>query len=77
MNDQTERQAEDSVRNLLAAAGLPVTENEIATLARSYPALRTALNELHNIAAGRYAKPALRFAAEPPTVPWWTSACQL
>ncbi|HEX4248107.1 MAG TPA: hypothetical protein VH008_09570 [Pseudonocardia sp.] len=58
------------VRMLLAAAGLPASDAEVAALAAHYPALREATDALYAPAAVRYADPALRFRADAQIVDW-------
>jgi hypothetical protein len=64
---------ETTVRVLLAAAGLPATDAEIARYAAALPALRAGLALLH-AAADREVEPAVRFRAEPDGVEPWFSA---
>ncbi|GAA4548137.1 hypothetical protein [Amycolatopsis samaneae] len=47
------------IRVLLAAAALPATEAEIATLAARYPAFRAAVDALHEVPAARDLPPVL------------------
>ncbi|HEX4360773.1 MAG TPA: hypothetical protein VH141_24785 [Pseudonocardia sp.] len=58
------------VRLLLAAAGLPASDDEVAALAAHYPALREATDALYAPPEVRYADPALRFRAEAEIVDW-------
>ena len=51
---------EATVRALLDAAGLPVSDEEFASLAESYPTLRAAADRLY-IEEVRYEEPALIF----------------
>ncbi|MFD9904390.1 hypothetical protein [Streptomyces sp. NPDC059063] len=48
-----------TVRGLLAAAGLPAGEREIAGLAAAYTARRTAVDGLFAVTAARHARPVL------------------
>lgn len=58
------------LRILLAAAGLPASDGEIATLAAQYPAMRSAVDALYDPPAVRYADPALRFRADASITDW-------
>jgi hypothetical protein len=58
------------VRMLLAAAGLPASDAEVAALAEHYPALRQATDALYTPPEVRYADPALRFRADAQIVDW-------
>ncbi|TDD96822.1 hypothetical protein [Actinomadura rubrisoli] len=53
------RDAAVRVRSLLAAAGLPADEREIAGLVASYVTLRPAIDGLFDVPAARYARPVL------------------
>ncbi|WP_431047273.1 hypothetical protein ACQUSR_33965 [Streptomyces sp. P1-3] len=48
------------VRSLLAAAGLPAGEREIAGFAAAYAAQRPAVDGLFDVPTARYARPVLR-----------------
>jgi hypothetical protein len=50
-------------RAMLAASGLSPAPDEAATMCAVYPAFRTAIDALYDVAAARYADPALRFRA--------------
>jgi hypothetical protein len=50
-------------RALLAASGLLPGQEEAATMCTVYPAFRAAIDALYDVAAARYADPALRFRA--------------
>ena len=56
----TEAESEAIVRALLAAAGLRLTEQQIAACIRVYPAMRAGADSLF-IAEARYESPALVF----------------
>ncbi|WP_433654243.1 hypothetical protein ACQPW1_26490 [Nocardia sp. CA-128927] len=60
----------ETIRTLLAAAGLPASEAEIAGLARTYPAYRAAIDALYAVPAAQYADPATRFHAQARIVEW-------
>jgi hypothetical protein len=61
----------DRVRGMLAAAGMPASEEEIAGLAAVYPHLRAAVDALYADPALRYVQPALHVQAEVRLVPWY------
>jgi hypothetical protein len=48
---------------LLAASGLSPAPDEAAMMCAAYPAFRSAIDALYDVAAARYADPALRFRA--------------
>ena len=54
---------EAEVRAMLASSGLVPSPEEIAVICAGYPAFRTAIDALYEVAAARYADPALRFRA--------------
>jgi hypothetical protein len=54
---------EAAVRAMLAASGLSPSPDEVATISTGYPAFRAAVDALYEVAAARYADPALRFLA--------------
>jgi hypothetical protein len=56
-----------TVRSLLGAAGLTVSDEEFELFVRTYPALRTAADAMY-LPEVRYAEPALNFDAR------WESA---
>jgi hypothetical protein len=58
-NDDSKSEA----RIMLAASGLPPGPEEAATMCAVYPAFRAAIDALYDVAAARYADPALRFRA--------------
>ncbi|MFG1797546.1 hypothetical protein [Nocardia sp. NPDC049149] len=71
------RGAEDPVRTLLAAAGLPADAAEIRGQAAKYHDFRAAVDALYAIPAVRYADPALRFDVRPTREGWgdsWATA---
>lgn len=49
------------VRTMLATAGLPASDEEIAAYAMAYPAHRAGVEALYAVPAARYVDPALRF----------------
>jgi hypothetical protein len=55
---------------LLAAAGLPASEEEVQALAAQYPAIRAGADALYAPPAGRYVDPALRFHADATITDW-------
>lgn len=65
MTDYRER-----VRGMLAAAGMPASEEEIEGLAAAYPRLRAAIDALYADPELRYASPALHVHAEARIVDW-------
>lgn len=62
-----------AVRGMLAEAGLPPSEPEIAALCGGYPGLRARVDALYAVAEARYADPALRFRAADTTRADWAS----
>ncbi|MGH3249762.1 MAG: hypothetical protein ACRDOI_26665 [Trebonia sp.] len=50
-------------RAMLAASGLSPAPDEAAAMGAAYPAFRAAIDALYDVAAARYADPALRFRA--------------
>ncbi|WP_326568888.1 hypothetical protein VSH64_45280 [Amycolatopsis rhabdoformis] len=56
---------EQRVRGLLAAAGMPASEAEVAACVASVPVVRGMAALLHAAEGLRYLDPALRFRAEP------------
>ncbi|MDT3441435.1 MULTISPECIES: hypothetical protein [unclassified Pseudofrankia] len=54
-----------TVRTLLAIAGLKPSEEEIASLVASYPAVRASIDALYEVADVRYEEPGLIFPAVP------------
>lgn len=54
--------AERTVRALLLAAGLTVSDNEFAELVDAYPAHRAALDALYTIPAAKEEEPQLIFS---------------
>ena len=52
-----------AARIMLAASGLRPGQEEAATMSAVYPAFRAAIDALYDVAAARYADPALRFRA--------------
>jgi hypothetical protein len=62
---------EARVRALLAEAGIPASDAEIAVCVAAYPEVRGMAKALHAPPGTRYADPALRFRAEAgPDVRW-------
>jgi hypothetical protein len=59
-----------TVRMLLAEAGLPASEAEIAALVAAYPEFRAGVESLYAVEDARYASPALHFDAEPTFADW-------
>jgi len=59
---------EGTVRALFEAAGIPVTETELAKFVEMYPALRAGADRLWND-EWRYEEPALLFTPIPPAGP--------
>lgn len=59
-----------TVRGLLAAAGLPASDDEVHWLAVAYPGLRALVDGLFTVDAARYAAPALRFEARSESEEW-------
>jgi hypothetical protein len=55
--------AEQTVRGLIAAAGLRPDTEELDELVRVYPTFRAALDRLYDVPDARYAPPALVFGA--------------
>lgn len=65
MND-----AETVVRTMLGEAGLPASEEEIATLVKAYPRFKAGIEALYAVADARYEAPALTFKANPTFADW-------
>lgn len=63
-------QHETAVRELLAAARIPVGETEIAAAAGALPGVQAGVEALYAIPEARYVDPALRFRAETADVDW-------
>jgi hypothetical protein len=62
---------ETAVREMLTAAGLSPSQDEIAATCAVYPAFRASVDALYDVAEARYADPALRFrAADTVRVDW-------
>ena len=61
---------ENTVRTLIAAAGLSPSEEEIATLVAGYPQHKAGIESLYAIPEARYAAPALVFSATPIFADW-------
>jgi hypothetical protein len=62
---------ETAVREMLTAAGLSPSQDEIAAACAAYPAFRATVNALYDVKEARYADPALRFrAADTARVDW-------
>jgi hypothetical protein len=63
---------ETTVRSMLAAAGLPASDAEVAALTAAYPIQRAGVDELYTAPEVRYLDPALRFRADAvaPGVDW-------
>jgi hypothetical protein len=61
---------EDTVRTLVAEAGLNPSDEEISTLVAGYPALKSGVESLYAVAEARYAAPALVFSATPVFAEW-------
>ena len=57
---------ETTVRGLLAASGLSLTENQVEKFVRVYPTLRAAADQLWDIPEFRYEQPAVIYQAELP-----------
>ena len=51
------------VPQLLAAAGISPSVEEVATLVESYPMLRASLDRIHGVEAARYEEPGVIFSA--------------
>ncbi|WP_069166379.1 hypothetical protein [Nocardia altamirensis] len=66
--------AEDAVRIMLGAAGLPADAAEICGQAAKYRDFRAAIDALYAVPAVRYADPALRFDAHPGREQWGDSS---
>ncbi|MET9018385.1 hypothetical protein ABZV93_00230 [Actinopolymorpha sp. NPDC004070] len=58
------------VKVMLAAAGLPASEEEIAILAGEYAGQRASTDALYDVAEARYVDPALRFRADTRVADW-------
>jgi hypothetical protein len=58
------------VRALLERAGFQPPEDDVATLAASYPIVRGMADFLYTVDAARYELPAQRFEPEPRVVDW-------
>lgn len=52
-----------AVPQLLAAAGISPSVEEVASLVESYPTLRAGLDRLHAVTAARYEEPGVIFTA--------------
>lgn len=62
---------EAAVREMLTAAGLSPSQDEIAAACAAYPEFRGSVDALYDVAEARYADPALRFrAADTARVDW-------
>jgi hypothetical protein len=61
---------EATVRTLLAAAGIPASEEEILTFAEDYPRLRGMAELLHAVPEARYEAPGLLFDPTPTFAEW-------
>lgn len=61
----------ERVRAMLAAAGLPASEEELTGLAAAYPVLRSAVDALYADPALRYVSPGLHVHAEARIVDWY------
>lgn len=70
MEDAFPADCEAEVRAVLAVSGLRPEPDEVAMICAGYPAFRTAVDALYDVAAARYAEPALRFMAEGPQADW-------
>lgn len=58
------------VRNLLATAGVPATEEEIALVITNYERLKSMVNTLHAVSEARYESPAMHFVPTPTFAQW-------
>ncbi|HEY6624897.1 MAG TPA: hypothetical protein VIX85_13735 [Acidimicrobiales bacterium] len=61
---------EVTVRAMLAAAGIPATEEEIITFVEDYPRLRGMVDMLHAVPEARYEAPGLLFDPTPTFAEW-------
>jgi len=61
---------EATVRTLLAAAGIPATEDEILKFTEDYPRLRGMVDLLHAVPEARYEAPGLLFDPTPTFAEW-------
>jgi hypothetical protein len=61
---------EATVRAMLAAAGIPATEEEIITFVEDYPRLRGMVAMLHAVPEARYEAPGLLFDPTPTFAEW-------
>jgi hypothetical protein len=61
---------EVTVRAMLAAAGIPATEEEIITFVEDYPRLRGMVEMLHAVPEARYEAPGLLFDPSPTFAEW-------
>ncbi len=59
----TETDVETTVRNLLGAAGLSLSDERVATYVRIYPRLRASADALFAIPEVRYEQPATIYSA--------------
>ncbi len=61
---------EATVRTLLAAAGIPASDEEILTFTEDYPRLRGMVELLHAVPEARYEAPGLLFDPTPTFAEW-------
>jgi hypothetical protein len=61
---------ESTVRTLLAVAGIPVPEDEIASVVVEYGRLKTMIATLHAVEEARYESPGLHFDPAPIFADW-------
>lgn len=70
MTDKVPISSEEAVSALLGATGLAPSEDEMRTLVRSYPDVRSMIDPLYAVAEARYEVPALHFEPRPLFSPW-------
>ena len=63
----------ETAREMLAAAGLPVSGDELAQVDRAYAAQRPLVDLLYAVQAARYVDPVLVMTADAPTVTDWAA----
>jgi hypothetical protein len=65
-----DRPVEQTVRTLLAVAGISADDEALAELTRVYPVFRAALDTLYTVPEARYESPAPVFRASGTYVDW-------
>jgi hypothetical protein len=62
--------ANEIVKSMLAAAGLPASAYEIEALVEAYPDHKLGVESLYAVADARYESPAFVFSANPTLADW-------